>query len=149
MKKVFLIDWGLIPCFVLSTCTGIAVHVIGHENNHELWHTWSVLHVISSMLFVMFVICHVKMHQGWYKGFLKCDFRKKSPLTVIVSLMFILVSLTGLFLLGVSGMNSAIGLWHYKMGLTSSLLSLGHIAVRWPLLRKAYVPHPILQKFRK
>lgn len=138
MKKVFLIDWGLIPSFVLSICTGIAVHVIGHENNHDLWHNWSAFHVISSVLFVGFVICHVKTHQGWYKGFLKVNFRKKSPLTVIISLLFLLVLLTGLFLLGVNGMNSAMGLWHYKIGLLSALLFLGHIIKRFPILRKAY-----------
>ena len=49
MKKIFVIDWSLV--FVLSVFSGIGLHIVGHGNNHELWHNWVVFHVLISFLF--------------------------------------------------------------------------------------------------
>ena len=38
---------------------------------------------------------------------------------------------TGIVLLGVEGANSGIGMWHYRIGLTSSALMLIHISKRF------------------
>ena len=35
MKKIFIIDWSLIPVFVLSAYSGIELHVADYEGNHE------------------------------------------------------------------------------------------------------------------
>ena len=51
MKKIFVIDWILIPVFILSAYTGIELHIAGHGNDHDTWHNWAVSHVIMSMLF--------------------------------------------------------------------------------------------------
>ena len=37
MKKIFIIDWSLIPAFVLSAYSGIELHVADYEGNHEVW----------------------------------------------------------------------------------------------------------------
>ena len=34
MKKIFIIDWSLIPVFVLSAYSGIELHVADYEGNH-------------------------------------------------------------------------------------------------------------------
>lgn len=53
MKKIFAIDWIMIITFVPSICSGIGLHIAGHGTDHEVWHNWAVLHVFSSLLFLL------------------------------------------------------------------------------------------------
>lgn len=137
MKKIFVIDWILVLVFVLSAFSGIGLHIAGHGNSHELWHNWAVFHVLSSFLFLITVIFHITTHWGWYKGIIKNGLGKKSKITVVLSVVFFLVSVTGIILLGVNGANSYIGLLHYKIGIVTIILCIGHILKRTHLLRKS------------
>ena len=102
MKKIFVIDWILVFVFVLSAFSGIGLH----SNNHELWHNWAVFHVLTSFLFFVAAIFHITTHWGWYKGTIKNGLGKKSKITIVLSVVFLLVSVTGIILLGVNGANS-------------------------------------------
>lgn len=137
MKKIFIIDWSLVFIFVLSTFSGIRLHIAGHGNNYEVWHNWAVFHVLTSCLFFVAAIFHITTHWGWYKGIIKNAFGKKSKITAVLSFVFFLVSVTGIILLGVNGANSYLGLLHYKIGLVVIVLCIGHILKRIPLLRKS------------
>lgn len=137
MKRIFVIDWILIPLFLLTACTGIKLHIVGHGNNHELWHNWAIFHVSSSFLFLITIIFHITTHWGWYKGAIKNGLGKKSKITVVLSVVFFLVSITGISLLGVDGANSHIGLLHYKIGIVAIVLCIGHLLKRIPVLRKS------------
>lgn len=136
MKKIFVIDWTLIPVFVLSAFSGIQLHVARHGASHEVWHHWAVFHIISSILFLIAVILHVQTHWGWYKSLIKSGLGKKSKAAVAVTLFFVVLATTGLVLFGVEGANSKVGLWHYRIGLVASVLFLEHIIRRLPMLRK-------------
>ena len=61
---------------------------------------------------------------------------RKSHVTVAVSLIFIILAFSGYALLGVDGAGSGLGMWHYRIGLLSSVLFSGHIIRRIPVLRK-------------
>ena len=137
MNRIFIIDWILLVVFILTVFTGLKLHVAGHGSNHELWHNWAVFHIITSILFVTTVFFHIQTHWGWYKGWMKHGLGKRSRVTAIVSVLFVILSVTGLVLLGTDGANSAIGLWHYKIGIASSLLFLGHIIKRVPILKRS------------
>lgn len=137
MKRTFVIDWILICVFVLSAFSGIELHIAGHNDNHELWHNWAVGHVLTSFLFFIVVIFHIRTHWGWYKGAIRNGIRKKSKVTIVLSVIFLLVSVTGFILLGITGANSNIGLWHYKIGIAMIICSTGHILKRIHLLRKS------------
>lgn len=137
MKKIFIIDWILIVVFTLSVFSGIELHIGGHGNNHELWHNWAVFHVLTSFLFFISIVFHITTHWGWYKGFIRNGIGKKSKITIVLSVVFLLVSVTGIVLLSVNRANSAIGLWHYRIGIVITALSVGHILKRTPLLRKS------------
>lgn len=137
MKSVFVIDWILIPLFLLTAYTGIKLHISGHGNNHELWHNWAIFHVSSSFLFLITIIFHITTHWGWYKGAIKNGLDKKSKITVVLSVVFFLVSITGIILLGVDGANSHIGLLHYKIGIVAIVLCIGHLLKRITVLRKS------------
>lgn len=137
MKKIFVIDWILVCVFVLSAFSGIGLHVAGHGNNHELWHSWAVFHVLGSLLFLVVVMLHVATHWGWYKGVIRNGFGKKSKVAAVLSVIFLLLSVTGIILLGVNGANSDIGLLHYKVGIATIAFCVGHILKRIPALRKS------------
>jgi len=137
MKKIFVIDWSLIFVFVLLAFSGIGLHIAGHGYNHELWHNLAVFHVLTSFLFLVAAIFHITTHWGWYKGRIKKLAWQKSKITAVLSVVFLLVSVTGIILLGLNGANSYIGLLHYKIGIVTIVLCIGHILKRIPLLRKS------------
>lgn len=137
MKKIFVIDWVLIPLFTLSAYTGIELHIAGHGNNHEIWHNWAAFHVVMSLLFFVALILHVTTHWGWYKGLLNNGIGKKSKITLALSVVFMFVVVTGLILLCIDGANSNMGLWHYKTGILAGAISIGHILKRISILRRS------------
>lgn len=137
MKKIFIIDWTLLPVFILTLLTGIGLHTAGHGSEHEVWHTWAVAHAIVGLLFLIATAAHIQTHRGWYQSFMKNGRGKKSRITAAVTISFLFVTITGLMLLGVEGANSSVGLIHYKAGLLSGILFAGHIIKRIPLLRRS------------
>lgn len=136
MKRIYIIDWILIPLFILTSYTGIGLHIAAHENDHEIWHNWAVFHVIASLLFLITVIFHIITHWNWYKGIVNKGIGQKSRVTLWLSATFTLVVLTGIILFNVDGANSSIGLCHYNIGFLMNVLSIGHIFKRIPILRK-------------
>lgn len=136
-ERVFVIDWILIVVFIVSAISGIGLHIAGHGNSHEVWHNWAVVHVLGSILFLVAIIFHVTTHWGWYKGIIKNGIGRKSKVTAVLSIIFLLLSVTGIVLLGVSGANTPLGLWHYKIGVMTTVIAVGHIVKRLPVLRKS------------
>ena len=130
MKKIFVIDWILFFAFILSAFSGIELHIAGHGSEHEIWHNWAVFHVLASLLFLIFAIRHIVTHRGWYKGIIRNGIGRKSKVTVILSAVFVLVSITGIALLGIDGANSLMGQWHYRIGIATIILSVGHVLKR-------------------
>lgn len=137
MKRIFVIDWILIVVFIVSAISGFGLHVAGHGSSHEIWHNWAVFHVLGSILFLIVVIFHVATHLEWYKGIIKKGIGSKSKVTAILSVIFLLLSVTGLALLGINGTNSLLGLWHYKIGVITIVIALGHVIKRLPVFRKS------------
>lgn len=137
MKRIFVIDWILIVVFIVFAISGIGLHIAGHGNSHEVWHNWAVFHALGSVLFLVAIIFHVRTHGGWYKGIIKNGIGRKSKVTAVFSIVFLLLSVTGIVLLGVNGANSPLGLWHYKIGIVMTVIAVGHIIKRLSALRKS------------
>lgn len=137
MKRIFVIDWILIVVFIVSAISGFGLHVAGHGSSHEIWHNWAVFHVLGSILFLIAVILHVATHLEWYKGIIKKGIGCKSKVTAILSVIFLLLSVTGLALLGINGANSLLGLWHYKIGVITIVVTLGHVIKRLSVFHKS------------
>ena len=140
MKGIFVIDWILIVVFIVSAISGIGLHIAGHGNSHEVWHNWAVFHALGSVLFLVAIIFHVRTHGGWYKGIIKNGIGRKSKVTAVFSIVFLLLSVTGIVLLGVNGANSPLRLWHYKIGIVMTVIAVGHIIKRLSALRKSLKP---------
>jgi len=138
MKRVFVIDWILIVVFIVSAISGVGLHIAGHGNSHEVWHNWAVVHVLGSILFLVAIIFHVTTHWGWYNGIIKNGIGRKSKVTAVLSIIFLLLSVTGIVLLGINGANSPLGLWHYKIGIAMTAIAIVHTIKRLSILRKSF-----------
>ena len=136
MKRIFVIDWILLAAFIVSAISGFRLHLAGHWNSYEVWHNWAVFHVLSSVLFLVTIIFHVATHRGWYKGIVKKGIGRKSMVTVVLSIVFLLLSVTGIALLGINGSKSPLSLWHYRIGIIMTVIAVGHIIKRLPVIRK-------------
>lgn len=63
--------------------------------------------------------------------------RPESKVTAVLSVLFLSVVLTGFALLGIEGAGSPVGQCHFWAGIVTTVLSIGHILKRLPLLRKS------------
>lgn len=137
MKRIATKYVGLLLTFVASAATGIGFHVAGHGAGHEEWHNWAVAHVLSSLGWLISGMIHIKRHWAWYRAIASKGIGHKSRTTILLSALFLFVTVTGLILIiGVDGANSALGRWHYISGLILILLSLIHIISRKRTLQK-------------
>lgn len=131
MKTSFTIERLLPLSFVASAISGIGLHIAGHGTSHEVWHNWAVAHVLLSLLWLISVVCHIKRHRHWYKSIVSKGIGKKSPITLVLSATFLIVTVTGIVLIAcVDGANSTVGIWHYRLGVLLIILSLIHCCIR-------------------
>lgn len=131
MKSIATKYIGLLLTFVVAAVTGIGLHIAGHRASHEVWHNWAVVHVLSSLGWLISGAIHIKRHRAWYHAIASKGIGNKSRTTILLSVLFLFVTVTGLILIiGVDGADSAIGRWHYNSGLVLILLSLIHILSR-------------------
>lgn len=137
MKKIFVIDWLMIPAFVAMAYTGIVLHVAADAGSHEVWHNRAVAHVIAALAFLVVMILHVRTHWAWYCGWLKLGLGKRSRITALLSVMYAIVTLTGIILLPVEGVGTGLGTLHFVSGIIVIILSIGHIFKRIPALRRS------------
>lgn len=136
-KTIFATDLLLILTFIPSCVTGFMLHWAGHYANHVLWHNWAVAHVISTLLLTALVVIHVYGHWGWYKSLVKSGTRNKSKITMLLSVLMIAVTITGVVLLfSHDDANTGVGLWHYVLGIIVSIVIFGHFVKRHRLMIK-------------
>lgn len=136
LKTNLRIDFALIPIFLLLIISGIGIHVTDEFARHDVWHNWAVTHVIAGTLFLLLGIFHVKGHWPWFKSLFKY-FKKKSKPNIILTLLFLFETVSGIILLAfIDGGDTEIGLWHWWAGLIMTGFGIGHILKRIKMLKK-------------
>ena len=136
-RPVFIIDLSLIPIFILVIYSGLKLHVAGHGIDHDKWEFWAGCHTITCQISLILIWFHVKAHWGWYKGLIKNGLANKSKITAGITILFLALTITGFLLtFFINGPNSSIGLWHYKLGLITSILIIIHTIKRFPIMMK-------------
>ncbi len=129
MKRIFAVDIALIPAFLASAVSGVALHAAGHGEAFGVRQCWVAAHVILVAVFSVLVASHVNAHKGWYKGLFKNGLGSKSRITLLLSTLFVCVSVSGLASL-FAGDASHVGMWHYAAGLVMSAAVLIHLSGR-------------------
>ena len=80
-------------------------------------------------------ILHVWHHWAWYKSLLSKGLGKKSRVTLLLTIAFLFLVVTGVVLIvAIDGPNSTTGHLHYIFGQLLTILSLLHVAKRWKAL---------------
>ncbi len=140
-KTNIRIDVALIPTFLLLIISGIGIHVTDEFTRHEVWHNWAVTHVVAALLFLLLGICHIKGHWAWFKSLTK-TLKKKSKPNMILTLLFLFETVTGIILLAfIDGGDSHIGSWHWIVGLIMTAFGIGHILKRLKTLKIGLAKH--------
>ena len=130
-------DLLLIPVSLASVITGFGLHGAGHNSPHEVWEQWAAAHVVATVLFLVLGILHVWHHWAWYKSLFSKGLGKKSRVTLLLTIAFLLLVVTGVILIvAIDGPNSTTGHLHYLFGLLLTIFSLWHVAKRWKALVK-------------
>ena len=103
----YIINLGLFIFGLTSMFSGILIQVKYHMGNHGNiaindyvfgvnYHNWSVIHKISIVVFSLLMIYHVYQHWKWYKIAITKKLISKNQQVLILSLLFVLVAITGL-----------------------------------------------------
>ena len=128
-------DLLLIPVSIASVITGFGLHVTGKGAPHKVWEQWAAAHVVATVLFLVLGIFHIWHHRAWYKSMFCKGLGKKSLVTLLLTIVFLLLYITGLVLIvAIDGPNSTTGHLHYIFGLLLTILSLWHITKRWKMM---------------
>ena len=138
MRKRMATNWALLLSFILSASSGIRLHFLGHGMGHGTGHLWHSFHLWTSIMLLVLMIIHIKIHWSWYKHWFRKGLGSKSRTTALLSITFLLLALTGIILLGGVCRRSIIGIWHFYLGIAMIILAVMHIFKRWARLTSAH-----------
>ena len=137
MKKIFKIDCGLYPLGLLTILSGIGLHIAGHGSNHNTWEIWAVIHSVLSVSFTILLAYHIHTHWAWFKHVRRSTINRKRFMTTMLTMFSISTVFSGIALLAIWGVNTQVGLLHYKIGISFALLMLIHGVKRIRIIEKA------------
>ena len=103
----FIIYLGLFIFGIATVFSGMLIQVKYHMGNHGNiaindyvfginYQGWSAIHKISIVALIVFMIYHVYQHWKWYKVVITKKLIAKNQQALILSLLFVLVAITGL-----------------------------------------------------
>ena len=136
MTSILKIDCGLYPLGLLTILTGFGLHMAGHGSNHHVWEACAVVHALVAISLTILLTHHIRPHRAWFKALRQSRLLRKRLTTALLTLLCLLTVLTGIALLAIWGVNTPIGLLHYKIGIGFTLLALLHSVKRISIMRK-------------
>ena len=120
MKKIHKIDCGLYPLGLFTILSGIGLHIAGHGSNHNTWEIWAVIHSVLSVSFTILLAYHIHTHWAWFKHVRRSTINRKRFMTTMLTMFSISTVFSGIALLAIWGVNTQVGLLHYKIGILKS-----------------------------
>ena len=134
-KTLFITDIAVLLTFLLASISGFILHAAGHNDIHEAWHNWAVIHIFTTLVFTIAIALHIYGHWNWYKNLFQKGLGNKSRVTVFLSLLMLATIITGnIVLFRHQGPNSHFGLWHYVIGIMLTVIAVGHSLKRIKIL---------------
>ena len=135
-KALFITDVAVLLTFLPASISGFLLHTSGHNDVHEVWHNWAVIHIFSTLVFTIAVGVHIYGHLNWYKSLFQKGLGNKSRVTIFLSLLMLATIITGnIVLFRHQGPNSHFGLWHYIIGILFTVIAIGHFLKRFKIFR--------------
>lgn len=150
----FLVNIGLIIFGFLSMFSGILMKVGFHGGPHGdginpvvlglNHHDWSLFHKVSIIVLSLLMIYHIYKHWKWYKNVLAKKLFRKNIQVLIFSVLFILVTITGLtswsidLLEGNRALRRTIIEFHDRSSMILSVFLILHIITRIKWYFKTY-----------
>ena len=136
-KTLFITDIAVLLTFLPASISGFILHAAGHNDVHEVWHNWAIVHIFTTLAFTIAIGIHIYGHWSWYKSLFQKGLGNKSRVTAILSVLMFATIITGnIVLFRHQGPNSHLGLWHYVIGIILTIIALGHFLKRLPILLK-------------
>jgi hypothetical protein len=149
----FIINLGLIIFGIATIFSGMLIQVKYHMGNHGNigiadnvfginYQSWSAIHKISIVILSLFMLYHIYHHWKWYKGVIVKKLIMKNQQVLILSLLFVLVAITGItpwfiyLLKGEEVLRRLIIEVHDKLALIVSIYLILHVnkRLKWFLL---------------
>ncbi|MFA5404840.1 MAG: DUF4405 domain-containing protein [Ignavibacteria bacterium] len=112
---------------------------------------WNAIHIIASLLGLLLICIHVYHHRKWYFRIFKNKKLPKQKPTLIISIIFVIMAITGLLALtakylNLNDMRFMFIEIHDKFGILLSVLLTGHFLRRSKVLWKNIFKKNKLQK---
>jgi len=143
----FIINLGLLISGLLSVFSGLLIQVEYHMGNHGSiamndhvfgisYYGWSDIHKISIVILSLLMTFHISLHWKWYKVVIKKRLVAKNIQVLILSVVFILVAITGFIPWFIDLMNGDVMLRktfieiHDKFAIILSVYLILHIIKR-------------------
>lgn len=124
--------------------SGINLHLAAKNMEASVWGlghgSWYALHIISAILTLTIVSIHIYQHKKWYKGFAKsfAGNKKRKKGSIVLTVIFVLVVITGLIDWINSVPNSPLGLAHAKLGQIMVIFTIVHVYKRLPSIKESF-----------
>lgn len=134
-SQPMFLDFLLIPGFILTAISGLNLHVVHKTLNGNIWgfgfHDWMTIHITIALSFLVLSIVHIYQHWTWFSQLFRSA-KNKSKITIIMAILFLAVSITGLISMLIE--HSHIGLLHAKLGEFMIIIGVVHFASRFKIL---------------
>lgn len=133
-NRVFYTDAVLMIVFPLTLVSGLILHASGHGIvGYSKF--WVAFHLLFGMLFGACCVVHVISHWNWYKGLFNGN-KKRSRVTMLLSIAYVIVFMTGFVLMLLNGRNHHLGVFHYQVGIIFGVLGVLHVIRRLSVFKK-------------
>lgn len=104
---------------------------------------WSLIHKISILIFTFLMVYHIALHWKWFKAIIKKKLMSKNKVVIILSIIFILVTISGYIPWIIMLTKGEIPLRiifieiHDKIALILMVFLIGHVLKRMKWYRSA------------
>jgi hypothetical protein len=103
----FILNLGLLIIGLTSVLSGLLLQIEYHIGNHGnnaineqvfgvYYNGWPVIHKISIVILLSCIMVHIYHHWKWFKIVIKKRLLRKNVQVLMLSIIFILVAITGL-----------------------------------------------------
>lgn len=143
VRKIFATMKSKTPLFItfiFTAATGLLCYFIKDSDgdaDHHRWVMFQLLHIITSIIFVVFTVRHILPLRKWYVKWGSGQIKRKSFVTLMASLSCFVLLVTGLdLLIFIDGGDSTSGVIHFYTGLVFIVFCAWHCIKRWWLKQR-------------